>query len=192
MSEILSDPEYERLHAWLRARHERAFRENLLEGTRLLAEGRPMEALPFLQRAHRLEPENVDAALNLSGAYLLAGKPQHAVPVLEAALAIAPHSVQLWINLGAAYLGNRATATDDRQRRALAAFQRALELDPLAPSVAYNIGLIHYDRGEIEEAARAFRRAVLADPEDRDARLMLERMELLRAGRSSAARRSNS
>lgn len=178
-----SDPEYERLNAWLRARHEHAFRESLREGTRLLTEGRPMDALPFLQRAHKLEPENLDAVINLSSAYLLAGKPRHAVPILEAAIAIAPNSVQLWINLGAAYLGNRATATDERQRRALAAFRRALELDPLAPSVAYNIGLIHYDRGEIEEALLAFRSAVLADPEDRDARLMLAHMESLQARR---------
>ncbi|MCS6772781.1 MAG: tetratricopeptide repeat protein [Anaerolineae bacterium] len=171
------DPERERLNEWLRRRHESAFRDNLVEGTRLLTAGKPMDALPLLQRAYKLKPDDVDAAINLSGAYLMAGKPRHAIPVLEAAARIAPDNVQVWINLGAAYLGNRATATEERQQRALAAFYRALDLDPLAHSVAYNIGLIYQDRGEIELAIAAFRRAVLADPNDRDARRMLERMQ---------------
>jgi len=42
--------------------------------------------------------------------------------------------------------------------------------------VAYNIGLIHRDRGEIQQAIAAFRRAVLADPDDQDAWRLLERL----------------
>lgn len=170
------DPEQERLNAWLHARHEKSFRENMTQGTRLLSQRQPNDALPFLQRAYKLKPNNPDAALNLGGAYILAGKHRQAVPILEKAVELAPDNAQLWINLGAAYLGNPITATDERQRRALAAFNRALEIDPLARSVAYNIGLIHRDRGETELAIAAFRRAVLADPRDRDARRLLNKL----------------
>lgn len=171
------DPELERLNTWLRARHEAAFRSHLQQGTLLLAQGRPADALPLLQKAHWLKPDNSDAALNLGGAFIMAGRHKHAVPILEQAVTQAPANAQLWINLGAAYLGNPITATDERQQKALGAFQRALEIDPLAHSVAYNIGLIHRDRGEIGLAIAAFRRAVLADPRDRDAQRLLERLE---------------
>lgn len=176
MTDPAHDSEQERLNAWLKRRHEQQFRESLLQGTQLLSQRKPMDALPFLERAHKLKPDNPDAALNLGGAYIMAGRHKLAVSVLEQAVARTPDNAQLWINLGAAYLGNPITATDERQQRALAAFNRALEIDPLARSVAYNIGLIHRDRGEIELAVAAFRRAVLADPYDRDARRMLEKL----------------
>ncbi len=177
MSDQTFDSEEERLNSWLHERHERQFRESMIHGTRLLSQRRPDDALPFLERAHKLKPDNPDAALNLGGAYIMAGKHRLAVRVLESAIERTPGNAQLWINLGAAYLGNPITATDERQRRALAAFNRALEIDPLARSVAYNIGLIHRDRGEIDLAIAAFRRAVLADPYDRDAQLMLRKLE---------------
>lgn len=179
MTDPAYDSEQERLNAWLKRRHEQQFRESLLQGTQLLSQRKPVDALPFLERAHKLKPDNPDAALNLGGAYIMAGRHKLAVSVLEQAVAYAPDNAQLWINLGAAYLGNPITATDECQQRALAAFNRALEIDPLARSVAYNIGLIHRDRGEIELAVAAFRRAVLADPYDRDARRMLEKLSAL-------------
>jgi len=179
MSDPIYDSEQERLNSWLQDRHERQFRDSMTQGTRLLSQRKPNDALPFLERAHKLKPDNPDAALNLGGAYIMAGKHKLAVVILESAVARTPGNAQLWINLGAAYLGNPITATDERQRRALAAFNRALEIDPLAHSVAYNIGLIHRDRGEIELAIAAFRRAVLADPYDRDAQRMLDKLSAL-------------
>lgn len=171
------DPELERLTAWLHRQHEAAFRNHMQQGTTLLTQGKPADALPLLQKAHRLKPDNLDVALNLGGAFILAGRHKHAVPILEQAVERAPANAQLWINLGAAYLGNPITASDARQQMALQAFHKALELDSLAQSVAYNIGLIHRDRGEIDLAIAAFRRAVLADPRDRDAQRLLERLE---------------
>jgi tetratricopeptide (TPR) repeat protein len=177
MSEHTYDPEVDRLNTWLHDRHEKSFRDNMTRGTRLLTMGKPIDALPLLERAHKLKPDNTDAALNLGGAFILSGRHKKAVPVLEQAVERTPGNAQLWVSLGAAYLGNPITATDERQRRALNAFHKALEIDPLARSVAYNIGLIHRDRGEMDLAIAAFRRAVLADPQDRDAQRLLEKLE---------------
>ena len=174
------DPEQERLNAWLRERHETQFRNSLTQGTQLLSQRRADEALPFLERAHKLKPDHPEAALNLGGAYIMTGRYGLAVNILEMAVARNPDYAQLWVNLGAAYLGDPVTATDDRQQRALAAFQRALDLDPMARSVSYNMGLIHRDRGEVEQAIAAFRRAVLTDPDDRDAWRLLERLSATR------------
>ncbi len=84
----------------------------------------------------------------------------------------------MWTNLGAAYLGNPLTATDERQTQSLLAFARALELDPHARSVAYNMGLIYRDRNELDKAVSAFKRALATDPNDKDARRILEKLEM--------------
>lgn len=83
----------------------------------------------------------------------------------------------IWINLGAAYLGNPILADDAQQRAALAAFERAAEINPVAHSVHYNMGLIYRDRGEIVQAIRCFERAVQANPLDQDARRVLARLQ---------------
>ncbi len=119
----------------------------------------------------------MDAAINLGAAYLMLGHYPKAVTVLEKAAALEPGSSQLWINLGAAYLGDPQTATLDDHQRAIAAFKRALELDPAAPSVDYNLGLIYSDQGDMDAALACFRRAAAINPLDRDAARMLNRLQ---------------
>lgn len=166
-----------------RQRSDRLF--NLLRrGTQALHAGQVATAAEQLERAHALDEENGDVALNLGGAYILSRRFARAVAVLEPLSAREPDNPMVWTNLGAAYLGNPVLAGDEEHERAIAAFQRALELDPAAPNVAYNLGLIHRDRGEREEALRWFMRAVMANPNDRDARSQIQR--ILGAGASLA------
>jgi tetratricopeptide (TPR) repeat protein len=169
--------EQDRLKLWLEQGRERQFREQVTQGTRLLHERKPEEALPLLKRAHEIRPTDVDASLNLASAYILLGRYKLAVPVLEEAVKQTPSIAQLWINLGAAYLGNPILSTDEHQLKAIGAFQRALQVDPFAPSAAYNIGLIHVDRGERDKAIAAFRLAAKSDPGDLDAKRLLKKLE---------------
>ena len=79
------------------------------------------------------------------------------------------------------------------QEKAIRAYERALEIDPRAPNVHYHIGLIHKDRGDIEQAAYAFERALEVDPADRDAKYWLgwlERQRQARAEAETTARKS--
>jgi tetratricopeptide (TPR) repeat protein len=145
-------------------------------GAVYLQDGESEKALPLLRRAHELLPEDVAIAINLAGAYILQGRHEAAIPILERALAHEPENEMLWTNLGAAYLGNPILATDEQQRAAIEAFERAIEIDPLAPNVHYNLGLIHRDRGEDEQAIHRFRQAIQANPHDRDARRALQRL----------------
>jgi tetratricopeptide (TPR) repeat protein len=161
-----------------RARFERWFRR----GTALLHEGRAEEAARLLEKAHRADPDHVDAALNLSGAYILVQRYASAIPILEALADRDAANAMVWTNLGAAYLGNPILAAGEAQERAIAAFERALEINPAAPHVAYNLGLIHRDRRDTERAIFWFGRALQANPRDEDARRLLAR--LAEAGRS--------
>ncbi|MCA9935393.1 MAG: tetratricopeptide repeat protein [Ardenticatenaceae bacterium] len=147
-------------------------------GTELLHQNNPQEALPHLEQACKLDATHVDAAINLSGAYILTKKFAQALAILEPLTETAPENTMVWINLGAAHLGNPVLARDAEQIKAIAAFEKALDLNPAAPSVAYNLGLIYRDRKDTEQAIYWFRRAIQANPQDRDARSLLEKLTM--------------
>lgn len=147
------------------------------EAANYLGASKPEKALPLLQRAVDLLPDDVSILLNLGGAYVLLGRHDEAVSVLMRAAEVAPTEAMVWCNLGAAFLRLPGERTDADQLRAIAAFERALALDPKAPHVAYNLGLIYRDRQEWLEAVNAFRRALDANPNDRDAHILLQRAE---------------
>jgi tetratricopeptide (TPR) repeat protein len=152
-------------------------RHLLNRGAELLQQGRAQEAIPHLERAHRLDAESVPVHINLGGAYIMVGRHKDAIPLLEGARDAEPYNAMIWTNLGAAYLGNPVLATSEQQMQAIAAFEKALELNPAAPNVHYNLGLIFVDRDDIDLAVAAFRKAVQSDPFDRDARNWLRRLE---------------
>jgi tetratricopeptide (TPR) repeat protein len=145
-------------------------------GTEMLHRGNTERAMQLLERAYQIDPAHVDTAVNLSGAYILNKKFKKAVEILEPVSEQEPDNAMLWTNLGAAYLGNPILARDEEQLRAIAAFEKALAINPIAPHVAYNIGLIYRDRGELETAIHWFGRAIKANPNDQDARRIKARL----------------
>lgn len=164
-----------------RPRHQRGQSEAnsfdlLRRGTRALHQGKIGTAVELLEHAHQLAPENGDVTLNLSGAYILSKKFKQAAALLEPLSEREAENPMVWTNLGAAYLGNPVLARDDNQRQAIAAFEQALKLDPKAPNVAYNIGLIYRDRQENSKARHWFQRALEANPGDKDAQSYLEQL----------------
>jgi len=155
---------------------ERKLFDLLHQGTQALHKGDISKAVPLLERAYRLDQENPDVALNLGGAYILSKKFAQAVAVLEPLGKREPQNAMVWTNLGAAYLGNPILAKDEDQQRAITAFKQAIELNPTAPNVAYNLGLIYRDRQEKDEALYWFRQAVAANPQDQDAKHFIEQV----------------
>jgi tetratricopeptide (TPR) repeat protein len=141
--------------------------------------------MDLLEQAYELNPDNPDLLLNLGGAYILGKQWKKALAVLEPLSERQPSNPMVWTNLGAAYLGNPILATDEKQQRAIGAFKLAIALDPSAPNVAYNLGLIYRDRKEYEEAISWFQRALKTNPRDRDARNFIARLsQELRSGGS--------
>jgi tetratricopeptide (TPR) repeat protein len=148
-------------------------------GSELLHRGKINEAVTVLQKAHSLNPDHFDASLNLSGAYILTKKFKQAAALLEMLREKAPNNVMVWTNLGAAYLGNPVLARDEEQLKAITAFEEALAIDPIAPNVAYNIGLIYRDRRQYEMAIAWFKRALQANPNDKDAQNLIDKLHRL-------------
>ncbi len=155
------------------------------DGAQLLAAKQPGEAVVRLAEAWKLDPQNAAAAINLGGAYILQGKHERAVPVLEAATRLEPDNAMAWSNLAAAYLGRLPFATRERQDRAIATCERALAIDPRAPHVHYNPGLIYVERNDPQRAATHFHAALKTDPTDRNAQHWLG--EIWRRGESASS-----
>lgn len=152
------------------------FGPNFRRGTQLLHRQELDKAIKLLEKAYKIDPEHVDAIINLSGAYILKKKFKKAAALLEPLSEREPNHVMVWTNLGAARLGNPILARDEEQLGAIAAFEQAYARNPAAPNVAYNIGLIYRDRGDKETAVSWFKKALQANPLDKDAKALIERL----------------
>ncbi len=174
-----------------------------LQSLNHLRQGRPQLALPHLEAAARLRPEDPGSHLYLGMTYLRLGRLQDAVREFELVLELEPVHEAALNNLAAAYaqLGRHEDAArmfqrildqqpqdvaalvnlgvirmlQERPRDALSCFQRALELQPDLPQVHNNIGLILMGEGRTEEAVRSFEQALRLQPDYAAARSNLER-----------------
>ena len=158
-------------------KNETEIRQLVRRGTMLLQRGRHNQAVEVLERALEAAPEDFDAGLNLSAAYIQAKKFKDAVPILEDLKKREPRNAMVYTNLGAAYLGNPVLADEETQFKAVSAFIRALEIEPTTPNVAYNIGLIHRDRKEWAAAIQWFELALEAKPDDEDAQYWIDQIK---------------
>ena len=158
---------------------ESSFEELFKSGTRLLHQGKTEAAIATLLKAYDLDQDHFDVSLNLAGAYILGGIFKSSIPLLEDLVKSGRGDEAVWTNLGAAYLGNPVLAKDTDRQKALKAYKSALEINPQAPYVAYNIALIHRDRKEYDLAAEWFRFAIRINPDDRDAQRLLEKIQSL-------------
>lgn len=157
------------------------YRDALNQSAQLLGQNRPGDALRALEPYYDADPTDPDIAINVGGAYILQRKWDKAVKVLSKATDAHPENAMLWTNLGAAQLGSLETAGPQQQARAIAAYERALQNDPLAPNVHYHLGLIYKERGELVRAAAFFQRALEVNPADLDAAQWLERLDRIMA-----------
>lgn len=173
-------------HALTPEARDRQVRRLVGEAARLLAAKRPGEAVTLLTEAWELDPQNVATAINLGGAYILQGRHDRAVPYLEEVVRLDPDNVAVWTNLAAAYLGKLPFASIEMQDRAIAAYEQALALDPRAPNVHYNLGLIFLERDDPLRASAHFYGALETDPNDRDAQLWLDKIRRGEVGGPSA------
>ena len=152
------------------------YRTILNESARLLRANRPGEAIAVLEPLRADLPNDPDIAINLGGALILQRKWSKAVQILRKAVDVSPENVLLWTNLAAAHLGRLETSGPKHQARAIAAYEKALGIDPSTPNVHYHLGLIYKQQGNLSRSSALFQRALEINPDDRDARFWMEKL----------------
>lgn len=140
-------------------------------GTLLMQTGEREAAEEALNRALQLS-DGLEAAPHLALAenQLDAGKPAAALLIADQANA-AQETAYGW------YLRGRAHRDLGQSERAEADFRRAVLLDPQLAEARAGIGLVLAERGELEQAAEAWRAVVRLRPENGTARETLRRIE---------------
>ena len=136
-------------------------------GARAISEGRPDAALPLLEQAAALAPDDVKIRIDLGRALNNLQRLPAARAAFEEAVHLDPKSAVAWNGLGhvCRRLGDMATAGE--------AFRCAVSLQPDTGRPMANLASVHLARGEIDEGLRLLRRAAAVDPADPRIRCLL-------------------
>jgi predicted Zn-dependent protease len=115
---------------------------------------------------------------------LMAGRFRAAEDQLDRALSLSPGDARAHLVLGElhrlrAQRARGAADRDDLARRALAAYERAADLDPNLSEVARQTGLLYYQQGQRASAREAFARYLASRPDAPDAARVREYLAAL-------------
>lgn len=136
------------------------------------------------QRALAADPRNVDLIIALGTAQSGARQFREAIQTFTHGIEIAPNNALLYRWRGHRYLSVR------EMDRALADFNRGLQIDSTVYGIWYHLGIVRFARGEFAQAADAFRRAQPLAPDAGELAGSTDWlwMSLMRAGRADEAR----
>ena len=132
--------------------------------------GRIDDAIAEEEAALRVDPNAVQAHVNLIALYGRVGRYQEATAHYNAGLALDPTQADLHYNYGILLLKQK----DDLA--ATAAFKETLRLNPHYAEAHSHLGAIYGNRGAISEAIQEFTAALAERPTDRLAHFQLGRM----------------
>lgn len=118
--------------------------------------GRAKEAEPIYRQVLALRPDNTDALYLLGLLTQSDGRFAESAELFHRAVAVDPYSVRCQMNLGLSLGGMGLGRTED----AIAAFRKAIELDPNVAEAWSNLGNELRTEGKFEEAMDCYRRAL--------------------------------
>jgi tetratricopeptide (TPR) repeat protein len=139
-------------------------------------------ALPALQRAAALNPDDSSVEVRLARAEQLAGQRDAALAAMQRAAAVNPASLALQESYG------RSLIEAGRDTDAYAQFQKIIARWPRNADALVNYGMLAHRLGHDEEAVDNWQRAVDVDPAQSNAQLYLAQALDQRAELQAAAR----
>lgn len=144
--------------------------------------GRTEEALRHLTQALELNPDDQDVIFNCSKVFGKLGRKEDAREVLEAYLKRNPWDNEVRVELEGLSVPAGKSQTFDpapffndqgesqfakgNKERARVCFEMALEHDPRFARAYNNLGVLYWDRGELDEALQNLHKALELDPDD--------------------------
>ncbi|MGQ0602984.1 MAG: tetratricopeptide repeat protein [Anaerolineales bacterium] len=180
-----------------------------LFGLHYRKQGESAKALPYLQAAQQLDPQNPAIVAEIGGAYAAQGDFISAESWFNKSVELAPRDPQFWLLLARFYIDNEfkiaelglpaarmAVGLDPNSALAADALgyaliisgdfvngeknlQRAVTLDPNLASAYYHFGLYYAIRNKGEEARAALNHALALDPQGNYGNLALKALALV-------------
>jgi tetratricopeptide (TPR) repeat protein len=151
------------------------------QGAALIAEGRPAEAIPFLEKARRLDPQNPRALKNLGAAYDGAGDEKKAIEAFAAAASrwAGPKNDEFFTRL-------EQLRDNDRLRLAVSARVARLKAsgwqdDNISAEQTLSIAERNFMVGNFDNAILLAERALFKDSNNLDIMRLIEDIEAERA-----------
>jgi tetratricopeptide (TPR) repeat protein len=136
-------------------------------GMAMLGEGRTEDAIPVLQRAAQLEPEDATSPFHLGQGLRELGRIDDAIPALAEAVRRAPGQAHLRLALGDALFA-RGDRTDG-----MAELAEATTLDPSQPMAWAKLGDMEQLSGDTARSLICYQRAVALDGDNQELRILL-------------------
>ena len=119
------------------------------------------------------QPEKAEENLNKAAEiYLSSEKEDQAEEILNEILEVNPDTINVYNTMGVLYRRKGDYPT------ALKHYEKALKIHPEEPNINYNIGRIHVEMKNLDEAKSYFNRALALDPGFKEAREVLSAIDL--------------
>ncbi|MDQ1353473.1 MAG: hypothetical protein QG657_3779, partial [Acidobacteriota bacterium] len=131
-------------------------------GSRLLGEGKPNEAIPYLNRAITINPVFSWPYSALAQAYLESGKTNEALDVLKKGIANNPGEYQLKIDY--ALLLKKQSRWNEALEILNGLLSHEEGIVDVGPEVYYILGDLYAGKGDAANAVSFYRRAALSEP----------------------------
>jgi tetratricopeptide (TPR) repeat protein len=154
----------------------------IARGEALIAMGKSADAEAALRQAIQIDPKSALAYSRLARAQLALARPADAVASARKATELDDKFGEGFAVLGVAIVAENPKTWSD----AIAQAQQGAFLDPDNPIVQGAVGKIFEANGQLEQAANAYRKALVADPAFGPARFALIQAELNRGNRDAA------
>lgn len=153
---------------------------NFFTGRAYICCGLPQNALPYLEKAASLAPQNPMILSFLGSVYLKTKKTDKAVTTLEKAVSIAPENRQIYTGYLNALLTkgfnefNRENFEDTRQ-----IFEFLLKIHGRSLPLHVYLGFIYREKGDYENALKHYDAAISEKPNDTT--LLIQHLSVLKA-----------
>jgi tetratricopeptide (TPR) repeat protein len=100
------------------------------------------EAIEAYKQSLQMDPDRMEAYLNLGVVYYKVGKYSDAIEILKQALSVNPYVLPAYNKLGTAYIIRGAYSM------AIDTFRKAAEIDPNDPTAHFNLGIAYFLSGD--------------------------------------------
>jgi tetratricopeptide (TPR) repeat protein len=144
--------------------------ERIRRGQLLEAEGRLTESINEHERALEINPQLVQAHINLIQLFGRTGQSDRAERHYRAAVALNPNIAETHYNFGVLLLGQQ------RKEDATQVFIRSIEINPYFAEAHLNLGMLLEEKKRYDDALEHYRSAVSNKPNFRQAHFQLARM----------------